>query len=239
MRVNPETGKPGNRVTGQPRRLDIISLALIALAILRIASTWTTFSVTVDEPMHVSAGLQLYTQHDYSYQSENPPMSRVVLALAPWLGGMEFDPGRSMNEQLQRVFYSKGRYETNLVLARAGNLVFFLLGSLATWWWARRELGPPGGAVAALLFTMQPVVVGHSGLATTDAAITAGVAIALLAFARWLDHPSTPRALAFGAAYGFAVLCKFSAIGYVPAACLAMYVVRVLRDAETRRAWKC
>src|SRR5688572_10870498 len=108
-------------------RVDIASFALIAFAVLRIASTWTTFSVTIDEPMHVSAGLQLYTQHDYSYQPENPPLSRLVLAAAPWAGGMKFDPGRSMNEQLLRVFSSNGRYKTNLVLARAGNLFFFLL----------------------------------------------------------------------------------------------------------------
>jgi hypothetical protein len=46
------------------------------------------------------------------------------------------------------------------------------------------------------------------------------------------------RAAIFGAAYGFAVLCKFSCIGYVPAACGAMYVVRVLRDRDLRAVWK-
>jgi len=220
-----------------PKRADIAAIALIVVAMLRIASTWTVFSATVDEPMHISAGLQIYTQHDYSYQPENPPLPRLVLALAPWLGGMEFDPKRDMPAQLLRVFYSNDRYTTNLVLARAGNLLFFVIAALATWWWARRELGPAGGLIAVLLFTMQPVVAGHSGFATHDAAATAGVALSLLAFVRWLDLPSTPRSIVFGAAYGFAVLCKFSCIGYVPAACLAMYIVRAIRDTDTRRAW--
>lgn len=202
------------------------ALALIVLSTLRIAATWTLYSATVDEPMHVSAGLQLYTQHAYTYQPENPPLPRLVLAFAPWLGGMDFDPNRSIDEQLLRVFYSDGRYKTNLVLARAGNLVFFVLAAVAVWLWARRLLGEQGALVATLLFTLQPMIAGHAGLATHDLAATAGVAWSLLAFARWLDEQTVKRAALFGVAFGLAVLCKFSCIGYVPAACLAMYLVR-------------
>src|SRR5215212_4983244 len=220
------------------QRADLAAFALIAFAVIRIAATFTTYSATVDEPMHISAALQLYTQHDYSYQPENPPLPRLVFGLAPWLGGMEFDPGRSVGEQLAHVFYSKARYKTNLVLARSGNLLFFILAATVTWWWARRELGPSGGLIAAALFTLQPIVTGYSGLATHDAAATAGVAVALLAFTRWLDVPSTRRAIVFGAAFAFAILCKLSCIGYVPAACLAMYLVRLARDAQTRTAWR-
>ena len=165
---------------------DIAALALIVLSMLRIASTWTIFSATVDEPMHVSAGLELYTQHRHTYLPANPPLPRLVFALAPWLGGMDFDPRHTVNEQLQRVFYSDGRYETNLVLARSGNLVFFLIASLAVWWWARRELGATGGLVATLLFALQPMIAGHAGLATHDTAAVAAPQSAL-AFARWLD----------------------------------------------------
>ncbi len=209
------------------RRADAASIALIAFAMLRIASTWTVFSATMDEPMHVSAGLQIYTQHEYTMQRENPPLPRLVLAFAPWIGGMEFDPSRDVAAQLRAVFYSNGHYKTNLVLARAGNLVFFVVASLAVWAWARRELGPGGGLIATLLFTMQPMMVGHAGLATHDLAATAGVALSLLAFTR-------RHAIAFGAAFGFAVLCKFSCIGYVPAACLAITIVR----GEWRSVWR-
>ncbi|HUP61794.1 MAG TPA: glycosyltransferase family 39 protein [Thermoanaerobaculia bacterium] len=212
------------------RKLDLAALALVVFGMLRIASTWNVFSATVDEPMHVSAGLQLYTQHVYTYQPENPPLPRLVFALAPFLGGMEFDPAREIGEQLRGVFYSRGRYKTNLVLARCGNLLFFVLASIAVWRWARRELGAAGGFMAMLIFTMQPAIVAHAGFATHDMAATAGVAVSLLAFARWLDRPTLAHAIACGAAFAFAVLCKFSAIGYVPAAWLALYVVRAVRE---------
>ena len=101
--------------------------------------------------------------------------------------------------------------------------------------------GHPGGSissgrfVATLLFTLQPVVAGHAGLATHDVAATAGLAWSLLTFARWLDEPGVRRAAWFGVAFGSAVLCKFSCIGYVPAACLAMFAVRAIRE---RVVWR-
>lgn len=208
------------------------ALALIVLSMLRVAASWTALSATVDEPMHVSAGLQFYTQRVYTYQPENPPLPRLVFALPALLGGMDFDPNRSIDQQLLRVFYSDDRYKTNLVLGRAGNLVFFLIGSIAVWLWARRISGETAGFIATLLFTFQPMIAGHAGLATHDLPATAGVALALLAFARWLDEQTVRRALWFGAAFGFAVLCKFSCLGFVPAACIAMYVVR--RDVRWR-----
>lgn len=200
--------------------------ALIVVAIARIASTFTVLSATADEPMHISAGLQLLAEHRYSYQLENPPLPRAVMAFAPWLGGMQFDPKLGLSEQLRRVFYTGGSYERNLVLARLGNLLFFALAAIATWLWARRLLGDTGALVALLLFTLQPVVLGYSGLATHDAAAMAGVALALAAFGRWLDDTTLKNAILSGAAFGFAVACKFSAIGYVPAAWLAMLLVR-------------
>lgn len=220
------------------KRSDLIAIVLVVLSMARIASTWTIYSATVDEPMHISAGLELYTQHKYSYQSENPPLPRLVLAFLPWRGGMDFDPARPMNDQLQQVFYSDGHYMRNLVLARSANLIFFVLASLTVWWWARRELGSGTALIAMMLFTLQPMVAGHAGLATHDMATTATITIALFAFSRWLDDATIKRAALFGVAFGFSILCKFSCLGYVPAACLAMYAVRVASDRNWRAPWK-
>lgn len=220
------------------KRLDLAAFALLVLSMVRIATTWTIYSATVDEPMHITAGLQLYTQHAYTYQPENPPLPRLVLAFIPWIGGMEFVPSLDVSSQLFHVFHSKGRYMRNLVLARSGNLFFFAIASLAVWWWARREFGPAGGCIAMFLFTFQPLIVGHAGLATHDLAATGTTTLALMAYIRWLDSPTIRRAAIFGVAYGAAILCKFSCIGYIPAACLLMYRVRVMSDKDQRAPWK-
>lgn len=218
------------------RRAAVILFVL--LGAIRIAATYTTFSETADEPMHLSAGLEILTQHRYSVQFQNPPLPRLLIALPPWLAGARYDGKGDVMSEVMTKFYAHGDYKTMLFLARVGTLVFFLIGALATWAWARRELDETTALVALLFFTTQPAILGHSGLATLDAAGTAGMAVALLAFSRWLERPSVARAAILGAAWGFAISCKLLCIAYVPIACAAIYVVRLLHDSETRARWR-
>jgi hypothetical protein len=213
----------------------VVAALLIAIACLRIASTWRTFSDTVDEATHVGAGLELLQYHRYDLQPENPPIPRIVMAAAPLAGGMRWSAEGNRFQKIHDVMYGHGKYERNLVLMRLGNLVFFILAGWALFVWVRREFGEREALVAVLLFTTQPIVLGYSGLATFDTAATAGLAVAMITFSAWLRRPVMFRAALLGAGFGFSILMKFSCIGYVPAACAAMYAVRLLRDPERRR----
>lgn len=205
------------------------------LGVLRIASTFRTFSATIDESTHIGTGLTLIEHHRF-LQFENPPLAPIILAAIPWLSGTRFDPNDFTPAQLDNVFFEHGKYEANLVHARVGNLLFFFVAAVGLFLAAADSLGSRGGLIALLLFTTQPVVLGYPCLATPDAAATAGVSISILAYSRWVRAPDIRRAFAMGSAFGFSVLCKFSCIGYVPAACGVMYAVRLLRDPATRRA---
>lgn len=187
--------------------------------------------------MHLSAGLEILSQHRYTIQLQNPPFPRLLIAFPPWLAGARFDGADYIKEAMVK-FHSTGHFKTMLVLARVGTLFFFLIGALATWAWARREVDDTTAVLAVLFFTTQPSILGHSGLATLDAAGTAGMAVAMLAFSRWLERPDLARAAVLGAAWGFAINCKLLSIAYVPLACAAIYVVRILRDPETRARWR-
>jgi hypothetical protein len=211
-------------------------VVLLAIGVLRVATTLTTFSETADEPMHLAAGLDLLTHHRYELQLQNPPLPRLLIALPPWLAGVRFE-GTGFDEVLTK-FYEGGRYRTMLFLARVGTLLFFLIAALAIWAWTRRELDQPTALMALLLFTTQPSILGHSGLATLDMAGTAGMAVALLAFSRWLERPTVLRASLLGLAWGFSIDCKLLSLAYVPLACAAIYAVRLLRDAATRARWR-
>lgn len=217
------------------RRAKIAAALLIVIGALRIASTFRVFSDTADEAGHIKAGLELYQYRQYKVQTWNPPLPRIVLAAAPYLGGMRYDPTLEFTQGLQFVFFGHGKYEANLVRARAGNLLFFAIASAGVWLLARRFLDDVGALLALLLFTTQPVILGYSGLATHDTPAVAGMAMALVAFIRWLDAPGFVRAAVLGVAYGFAALCKFSCIAFVPAACGAIFVVRMAHDAALRR----
>ncbi|HEX3071309.1 MAG TPA: glycosyltransferase family 39 protein [Thermoanaerobaculia bacterium] len=213
----------------------VLAVLLIVIGCVRIASTWRTFSDTVDEITHVGAGLELLQYHQYVLQPENPPLPRVVMAAAPMAGGLRWPAEGNRFEKIHTVMYGHGKYERNLVLMRVGNLVFFILACWAFFVWVRREFGETEAVIAVLLFTMQPIVLGYSGLATFDTAATAGLAVALIAFSAWLRKPDAMHAALLGAGYGFSILMKFSSIGYVPAACAAIYAVRLLGDSERRR----
>src|SRR5712691_2323197 len=219
----------------QQRRALWIAALLVTLAVLRIVPTYRTFSATTDEATHVGAGLELIQFHRYRLQQVNPPLPRIVLALAPALGGMRFDPTGNYGEQLRSVFFGRGKYERNLFLSRIGNIVFLALAAIALFFWARREIDSTAAVIAVFLFTFQPVILGHSGLATNDIAATAAMAVALLAFSRWLEKPSVGRAAIIGLGYSFAVLCKFSSIAYVPLVCAGILAVRLVRDRDRRR----
>src|SRR5258708_18692612 len=113
------------------RRAAVIAAILVALAVVRMASTFRLFSATVDEATHISASLEIYQFHQYKVQRENPPLPRVVMGLAPYLGGMRFDPAPPWPLQLKTPFYAHVKYEHNLFLARPGTLFLFILSAPA------------------------------------------------------------------------------------------------------------
>ncbi|HEV7920243.1 MAG TPA: glycosyltransferase family 39 protein [Thermoanaerobaculia bacterium] len=202
----------------------LVVIVLTAIACLRIASTYTVFSQTADEPAHVAAGMELLVQHRYTLHIDNTPLPRLLLVLPAFLAGTEYQPTGDIVVQGNSVLYSHGHYRTNLVLVRFPNLLFFILGVVAVFLWGRALLGEWPAVIAVLLFTTQPVVLGHAGLATTDMAATAAIGLALYACWRFLDAPSVRHAWLAGAAYGLAVDCKLSSIMFVPVAVLAMFL---------------
>ncbi|HEX7807905.1 MAG TPA: glycosyltransferase family 39 protein, partial [Thermoanaerobaculia bacterium] len=203
---------------------------LILLGALRIAATWNIFSATADEGMHVVAGLQVLDDGRYDQHLVNPPLPRVLSAIGPYLAGARFDEDSAIVPQAATIFHATRNYKTILTLARASTVLFFILAVWATYAWTRREFDELTAVVALLLFTTQPAILGHSGLATLDIAGVAGLAVGLLAFSRWLEAPTKRNAAILGVAYGFAIACKLLCIVYVPVACIAIYIVRGLRD---------
>src|ERR1700756_2749682 len=214
------------------KRLHPATLAalLIAVGVIRMATTFRIFSATNDEATHIGAGLELFQYHRYLLLRENPPLPRVILCAAPWFGGMRYDPHGTFTDQIHSVFYGRGEYKANLVRARAGTVVFFIIASVALFFCARDALGDAAALAATFLFTMEPIVLGYSALATHDGAAVAGLAVALLAFGRWLRAPDLRRALLFGAAFGFAIDCKFSSIVFVPVTCAAIAAGRLVGE---------
>jgi hypothetical protein len=199
---------------------------VVLFTVIRIAVTLRTFSATVDEATHIGAGLEMYQEHRYHFHRHNPPLPRLVFAAIPYAIGMRVDLKADVYGQLLSVYYKGGQYERKLVASRVGNLLFVVLACVGMWIYARSDLDQRTSFIALVLFATQPIVLGYSGLVTHDIAATAGTAFALAAFHRWLRTSSWRTAAIFGCAYGASVLCKFSCIAYVPAACIVIAILR-------------
>ncbi|MDE2137428.1 MAG: glycosyltransferase family 39 protein [Gammaproteobacteria bacterium] len=203
-----------------------VALALIIIgACALVASTWHVFFATWDEPEHLAAGVELLDRGYYEYDTEHPPIGRVLLALGPWLAGAHSygTPPPSGVTEGEDILYRDGKYDLYLTLARAGALPFLGLLLFVTWLWARRMLAGEGAALLAVVLLLSvPPVLGHAGVAALDIAAAGTILLALYTLDRWLDTPSWSTALLFGLASGFAMGTKFSAVPYIGMSLLAL-----------------
>jgi len=200
-----------------------LAVTLMFVATVRIVSTYSVFSYTSDEPAHLASGVEWLAQGAYTWEPQHPPLARVAAALGPYLiGARPHNTARSSKNAIGRegvaILFEGDGYDWNIALARLGVLPFFWLACLVVYWWGLRYFGAPVAVVALFLFSFLPPVLAHAGLATTDMAVTAFVGAAFLAALIWVERPTFRNGALFGLCTGLAVLTKFSALAYLPAA---------------------
>lgn len=195
-------------------RVRVAACAIVLAALAAIVHTWTVFSQTVDEPAHVAAGAEWWSG-TYALDPQHPPLARIFVAVGPLLRGAHYQPAPHWMFSGNAILYGAGDSLATLASARAGTLPFFLLGCWVVFAWARRLYGDTTALVALAFFALQPAVLAHAGLATTDMAAASTIAAALYAYS--FAHPAIA-----GLAIGAAVTSKFSAIVFLPLALLAL-----------------
>jgi hypothetical protein len=204
----------------------VLVVACLAIGAARIVSTYPVFNQTWDEPAHVAAGMQWLDRGLYTYEPLHPPLARVMVALGPRLAGIRSAGHDNVWLEGNSILYAGGTYDRNLALARLGVLPFFLLAALVVFAWARRIAGAAAAVCAVLLFTTLPPVLAHAGIATTDMAVTATIALAAYCLTLWLDQPTRARSLLLGLTLGLALISKLSALLFLPAAAVAIALCR-------------
>src|ERR1035438_6308745 len=74
------------------RRCALLSAVLVLIAALRIVSTYTVLSHTVDEPIHLGAGMEWLDPGTITGDASPPPMARALAAVGPYLAGERWTP---------------------------------------------------------------------------------------------------------------------------------------------------
>jgi hypothetical protein len=208
-----------------PRRLALpIAAVFILIAIARIVSTYHVFASTSDEPAHIACGLEYVANHTYKLETQHPPLARAFIALLPYFSGTRPRGKPSFQYEGWDLITYQNHPDDTMTRMRLGVLPFFVLASLVTFFWARRYIGETAAVIATAIFTLIPTVLAHAGLATTDMALTACVALAFYMVLRWAEQPTITRAAVAGFTCALAVLSKFTALGYVPATIVLAFV---------------
>lgn len=189
----------------------LASLCLIALGCLRIAATYPALTQSYDEPAHIACGMEWLDKGTYTYEPQHPPLTRIAVALGPYLDGTRSQGKESIWAEGNAILYAND-YERTLSLARTGNLIFFVLASLAVLIIAWRLYSPAVALASLFIFTMMPSILGNSGVATTDLGVTAFFAPAIIAFAYWFRKPTPARSILLGLLLALSIFSKFSAI---------------------------
>jgi 4-amino-4-deoxy-L-arabinose transferase-like glycosyltransferase len=93
------------------------------------------------------------------------------------------------------------------------------------WFWGAHIAGERAALLALLMFSVVPPVLGHAGLATTDMGAAATLAATLYCLMLWMERPSWLAALRLGVAAGLAVVCKLSAVLFLPGAIVVLLLI--------------
>lgn len=178
---------------------------------------------TVDEAVHLSAGVSYWTSRDFRMNIEHPPLSKLfaglpLLILRPnipfdhpswassdeWTFGHEFLYANIISPDILLFF---GRLPTQIIGLLAALFVFII---------ATAVVGPKAGLGPFLLFAFDPAIVAHSRYITNDAWIMFGYEIAIFSFVLWLSKKSLPMFFMVIGSLAFAFGSKFSAFFLIP-----------------------
>jgi hypothetical protein len=177
-------------------------------------------SPTYDEAMHLAAGYSYLATRDFRLEPQNPPLIKELIALPLFLGSklpFKPDPQHWRNHDgyligQEFLYESALAADHMLVWSRLPNL---FLGSVLValiGCWAHRLWGGPAAILALALACLEPNLIAHSSLVTTD--VGAALFIFLSAYLLW-EYLNSSRwwfLAGTGIFAGMALVSKFSAI---------------------------
>ena len=207
------------------RWIEVLPQYLALAAILIISSIWCVtaarhLGATFDEPLYLRAGLAFWHNaggNDLVLLRGTMPLPQDVdalfLRIAEYIRGAPWNPQQDIPQMLP--------------IARGGTLVFWWILLIYAWKTGKLIGGSGGGLLAAALIAIEPIMLGHASLATTDIAVTAFVVTTNFYFtvgrnANWRRRVGIPSLCC-----GLAILSKASGLVFTALCMLAVEVERV------------
>ncbi len=226
-----------------------MALLLLAVLALQGLAFIGESSQTNDEAARIIGGYAYLTRGDFRLDIVQPPLLKELAALPLLFLNLDFPrtdsvppvagQSRAGAYRLGEPFLYRNRVAsaTILFLARLPTLALSLLLGGLMFIWGRRLFGPRGALLALALYSLDPNVVAHSGLATTDIGTALFFLLTVQAFGSWMRRPTPRSLLGFGAALGGALAAKYSSLWLLPIlGALALYLLLTGELRPGRRA---
>jgi len=190
-------------------------------------------SQTTDEGVHLLAGYTYLTKHDYRFNPEHPILVKELSAIPllfmkvnlpsdfdrMWNGSSDFfyDNWRE-NRILGEVFlYQSGNDPQQLLFWGRFPIVLLtiLLGVLILLF-AKSRFSAKGALLATALYVLNPVIIAHGHLITTDIAVSLGCFLTIILFLKYFKEQTWKNLLLLSLAFTFSQLVKFTAVILLP-----------------------
>jgi 4-amino-4-deoxy-L-arabinose transferase-like glycosyltransferase len=215
----------------------LVGLAGAALFLLISQTAAARKSASYDEVVHLLSGYRILTEGDFRFNHEHPPLMKMLAAAPVVMRGaarpLDRWQFRSEPDQWplahQWVYHRNdadrilrlGRFPVALLGALLGFAVFLAARSLGTGepspepvgrGRGARDAGLAAGAAAVFLFAVEPNLLAHGSLITTDMGMAVFYFTGAAAFWRYLETRRAGWLILTGILFGLNMSAKFTGV---------------------------
>jgi hypothetical protein len=227
-----------------------LAAALILIFVVQTFLESRVKSPTSDEPPHIAAGLSYLATHTFRANPQHPPLMKELAALSLLAGGVRWPrnaetdhlihgqlrPGEQPEWAIGDELIAVNGPDHVMAWARAPMILVAAMLAMVLFLWGRQTIGSLAALGAVLLCTMDPNIIGHSYLVTTDVGITAFLIVFLFALWNYVLHPGRKPLVLCGLALGGLLCAKFSAVLMLPAIPVLLLAAKVWPPIADRSA---
>jgi SEC-C motif/Dolichyl-phosphate-mannose-protein mannosyltransferase len=221
--------------------LGLAAAALVLVFLLQAFLESRLKSPSSDEPPHIAAGLSYWQTHTFRANPQHPPLMKELAGLSLLLSGVrwphnaetehlihgELKPGEQPEWAIGNQLIASNGPDRVMMWARAPLLLVAAMLAVVLFLWGRQLAGAVAAVGAVLLYTMDPTVLGHSYLVTTDVGVTAFLVLFLFALWNYVRQPGRKGLALCGLALGALLCSKFSAVLILPVIPVLLLVGRI------------
>jgi hypothetical protein len=218
-----------------PRSHLLLAGVLVVVFLLQSFLASLQKSPVYDEPPHIASGLSYLETGVFRANLQHPPLLKEMSALVLSLAGIHWPNTEAARNVIRGVPAGKdGEWPVgaDIIIANGPDRVMFwarlpfvllaaLLGVLI-YVWGREIVGDAAALGALFLYALDPTILAHSFLVTTDVGLAAFTVLFLWTVWRYVRHPNWQRTVICGLAMGAMLGAKFSGLFMAPVAAILL-----------------